>query len=67
MKLFSQGSTSSEGVVSQELNDLGNVTNERRGFGAFPVADGCFVNGDFSGNLLLKESEVQAAFAEVVA
>ena len=55
-----------ERVIPQEPDDFGDVKNERRGFIAFPVADGQGVYSDLLGNLLLKEPEIQAALAEVV-
>jgi len=65
-QLFRDGLNWREGVVAEELENCGDATDHGSGFVAFPVADGCFVNADFVCNLLLEESEIQAALAEVV-
>jgi hypothetical protein len=45
-------------AVSQESDDFGNVTDERSGFVAFPVADGQGVYANILCNPFLEEAEV---------
>ena len=66
-KLLRQRPACWERVIPQESDDFGDVKNERRGFIAFRVADGQGVYSNLLGNLFLKEPEIQAALAEVVA
>ena len=66
-KALREGVGGGQGIVTQEPDDGRDVADGRNGCVAFPVGSCEFVNADLVGNLLLQESEVQAALAEVVA
>ena len=56
-----------EGVVAEELDDLGEEMNPWFGSSLFPVGDGALIHPDLLSHLRLEQPEVKLAFAEVVA
>ena len=65
--LLGQGPGRREGVVAEELDDLGEVPQPGFCSFRFPVVDGRFIHPDLLSHLGLEQAEIEPVLAEVVA